>query len=130
MQTVGRQCFLPVRQAPWVGARVFFCEPPPPPASTRFPLGGGWFLDPAAQRLRVIVAVPGILVSPRRGLVGLAGVPAPSLRYGHSAFAVRPDPVVDRSNARAEPFGGLLLLLPALHLPGLAMAKLMLPIRA
>lgn len=92
--------------------------------------GGGWFLDPAAQRLRVIVAVPGILVSPRRGLVGLAGVPAPSLRYGHSAFAVRPDPVVDRSNARAEPFGGLLLPLPALHLPGLAMAKLMLPIRA
>ena len=30
--------FPPVRQAPQVGARVFFCEPPPPPASPRSPV--------------------------------------------------------------------------------------------
>ena len=33
-----RQRLPPVRQAPQVGARVFFCEPPPPPASPRSPV--------------------------------------------------------------------------------------------
>ncbi len=33
-----RQRLLPVRQAPQAGARVFFCEPPPPPASPRSPV--------------------------------------------------------------------------------------------
>ncbi|BAJ72117.1 hypothetical protein BLIF_1983 [Bifidobacterium longum subsp. infantis 157F] len=36
-QPVDRHRLLPVRQAPQVGAWVFFCEPPPPPASTRSP---------------------------------------------------------------------------------------------
>ena len=36
-QPVDQQGLLPVRQAPQVGAWVFFCEPPPPPASTRSP---------------------------------------------------------------------------------------------
>lgn len=48
------------------------------------------FLDPAAQRLRVIVAVPGIPASLRRGFVGLAGVPVPGSQRGH-AFHVRPE---------------------------------------
>ena len=46
------------------------------------------FLDPAAQRLRVIADVPGIPASSRRGLVGLAAflflgcnAAMPSLRY-------------------------------------------------
>ena len=69
------------------------------------------FLDAPAQRLRVIVAVPGIPASPRRGFVGLAGVPVPGSQRGHAAFPVRHDPVVDRSDACAEPFGGPLGLL-------------------
>lgn len=48
------------------------------------------FLDPAAQRLRVIVAVPGIPASPRHRFVGLAGVPVPGSQRGH-AFHVRPE---------------------------------------
>ena len=39
-QPVDQQGLLPVRQAPQVGAWVFFCEPPPPPASTRSPGSG------------------------------------------------------------------------------------------
>ena len=39
-QPVDQQGLLPVRQAPQVGAGVFFCEPPPPPASTRSPGSG------------------------------------------------------------------------------------------
>ena len=77
------------------------------------------FLDAPAQRLRVIVAVPGIPASPRRGFVGLAGVPVPGSQRGHAAFPVRHDPVVDRSDACAEPFGGPLGLLGLLLL-GLA----------
>ena len=63
-------------------------------------------LDPAAQRLRVIADGSGIPASPRRRLVGLAGVPVPGLQRGHAALTIRLDPVVDRSNAHAEPFGG------------------------
>ena len=37
-RTVDRQRLLPVRQVPQVGAWVFFCELPPPPASTRSPV--------------------------------------------------------------------------------------------
>ena len=43
--------------------------------------------------------------------VGLAGVPVPGSQRGHAAFPVRHDPVVDRSDACAEPFGGPLGLL-------------------
>lgn len=45
----------------------------------------------------------------------LRGVPVSGLQRGHSAFAVRLDPVVDRSDARAEPFGGPLLLHATRH---------------
>ena len=64
-------------------------------------------LDPAAQRLRVVVAVPGIPASTRcgRGLAVLRGVPVPGLQRGHAALPVRLDPVVDSSNAHAEPSG-------------------------
>ena len=74
-------------------------------------------LDPAAQRLRVVVAVPGIPASTRcgRGLAVLRGVPVPGLQRGHAALPVRLDPVVDSSNAHAEPSGGLLLLHAAQH---------------
>ena len=67
------------------------------------------------ERLRVITDGYGIPASPRRGLVGMTGVPVPGLQRGHSAFAVRLDPVVDRSDAHVEPFGGLLLLHAAQH---------------
>lgn len=71
-------------------------------------------LDPAAQRLRVVVAVPGIPASTRcgRGLAVLRGVPVPGLQRGHAALPVRLDPVVDSSNAHAEPSGGLLPRMP------------------
>ena len=72
-------------------------------------------LDPAAQRLRVIVAVPGIPASSRRGLVALASVPVPGLQRSHASFAVRLDSVVDRSDAHAELSGGLLLLHAVQH---------------
>ncbi len=42
------------------------------------------------------------------GLSALAGVPVLGSQRGHAALAVRPDPVADRSDARTEPFGGLL----------------------
>ena len=63
-------------------------------------------LDPAAQRLHVIADGLGIPASLRRSLVGLAGVPVLGLQRGHAALAIRLDPVVDSSNAHAEPFGG------------------------
>lgn len=87
MQTVGRQYLLPVRQAPRVGAQVFsaYLHHLPHQRVPRLR-----FLDPAAQRLRVIVAVPGIPASPRRRFVGLAGVPVPGSQRGH-AFHVRPE---------------------------------------
>lgn len=37
------------------------------------------------------------------------------MQCGHAALAVRPDPVVDRTDAHAESFGGPLLLQTAQH---------------
>lgn len=70
-------------------------------------------LGPAAQRLHVIADGSGIPASSRRRLVGLAGVPVPELQRGHTALAIRFDPVVDRADARAEPFGGPLPRMPS-----------------
>ena len=39
------------------------------------------------------------------------------LQRGHAALTVRPDPAMHRADARAEPFGGLLLLHAAQHRP-------------
>lgn len=69
-------------------------------------------LDPAAQRLHVIADGPGIPASSRRRLVGLAGVPASGLQRGHTALAIRPDPVADRSDAHTEQFSGPLPRMP------------------
>ena len=69
-------------------------------------------LDPAAQRLHVIADGPGIPASSRRRLVGLAVVPVFGPQRGHAALAIRLDPVVDRADARAEQFGGLLPRMP------------------
>ena len=89
-----------------------FLRPPPPPASTRPPAPTP---RPATQRLRVIADGSGVPASPRRWLVGLAGVPVPGSQRGHAALTVRLDPVVDRSDAHAELSGGLLLLHAAQH---------------
>lgn len=59
-------------------------------------------LDPAAQGL----GVAGVPIPSHRWLVGLAGVPVFGPRRGHTALAIRLDPVVDRSEAHTEPFGG------------------------
>lgn len=50
-----------------------------------------------------------------RRIAGLAGVPVFGPQRGHTALAMRLDPVVDRSEARAEPFGGPLPLHAARH---------------
>ena len=74
-------------------------------------------LDPTAQRLHVIAA-PGIRPAPRtdgRRFPALGGILVPGLQRGHAAPAVRPDPVVHRTNAHAKLFGGLLLLHAAQH---------------
>lgn len=75
-------------------------------------------LDPTAQRLHVIAAPPGIRPAPRtdgRRFPALGGILVPGLQRGHAAPAVRPDPVVHRTNAHAKLFGGLLLLHAAQH---------------
>ena len=65
-------------------------------------------LDPAARGL----GVAGVPIPSHRWPVGLAGVPVPGLQRGHAALAIRLDPVIDRADARAEPFGGLLPRMP------------------
>ena len=68
-------------------------------------------LDPAARGL----GVAGGSIPSHRWLVGLAGVPVFGPQRGHAALSIRPDPVADRSDARAEPFGGPLLPHAARH---------------
>lgn len=75
------------------------------------------FLDPAAQSLRVIIIGCGRPAAGVRGLIALRGVPVFGLQRGHAALAVRPDPAMHRADARAEPFGGPLLLHAAQHRP-------------
>ena len=106
---VDQQRLLPVRQAPQIGAWVFFYDLHHLPRRRVLQLQ---LLDPATQRLRVIADGSGVPASPRRWLVGLAGVPVLGSQRGHAALAVRPDPVADRSDARTEPFGGLLPRMP------------------
>lgn len=65
-------------------------------------------LDPAARGL----GVAGGSIPSHRWLVGLAGVPVFGPQRGHAALAIRPDPVADRADARAEPFGGPLPRMP------------------
>lgn len=65
-------------------------------------------LDPAARGL----GVAGVPIPSHRWPVGLAGVPVLGPQRGHAALAIRPEPVADRSDARAEPFGGLLPRMP------------------
>ena len=59
-------------------------------------------LDPPAQGL----GVAGVPIPSHRWLVGLAGVPVFGPQRGHTALTIRLDPVADRVDARAEPFGG------------------------
>ena len=73
------------------------------------------FLDPAAQRLRVIIIGCGRPAAGVRGLIALRGGPVFGLQRGHAAPAVRPDPAMHRADAHAELFGGLLLLHAAQH---------------
>ena len=75
------------------------------------------FLDPAAQSLRVIIIGCGRPATGVSGLIALRGVPVFGLQRGHAALAVRPDPAMHRAYARAELFGGLLLLHAARHRP-------------
>lgn len=65
-------------------------------------------LDPASRGL----GVAGIPIPSHRWLVGLAGVPVFGPQRGHTALSIRPDPVADRADARAEPFGGPLPRMP------------------
>ena len=65
-------------------------------------------LDPAARGL----GVAGVSIPSHRWLVGLAGVPVFGPQRGHAALAIRLDPVADRSDARAERFGGPLPRIP------------------
>lgn len=65
-------------------------------------------LDPAARGL----GVAGVPIPSHRWPVGLAGVPVLGPQRGHAALAIRPEPVADRSDARAEPFGGPLPRMP------------------
>lgn len=108
--------FPPVRQAPQAGARVLSCDLHHLPHHRVLRLR---FLDPAAQRLRVVVAVPCIPVSPRRGRgpAVLRGVPVPGLQRGHAAPAACPGPVADGADAHAEFPGGLLPPHAARHQP-------------
>ena len=73
------------------------------------------FLDPATQRLRVIIIGCGRPATGVSGLIALRGVPVFGLQRGHAALAVRPDPAMHRADARAELFGGPLLLHAAQH---------------
>ncbi|WP_447532875.1 hypothetical protein [Bifidobacterium breve] len=63
-------------------------------------------LGPATQRLRVIADGSGVPSSPRRRLVGLAGVPVPGPQRGHSTLYAparswtAPTPAPSRSAAR------------------------------
>ena len=66
-------------------------------------------LDPPARGLSVV----GVPIPSHRWLVGLAGVPVFGPQRGHAALAIRPDPVVDRVEARAEPSGGPLPRMPS-----------------
>ena len=113
-QPVDQHRLLPVRQAPQVGAWVFFYDLHHLPHQRVLQLQ---LLDPTAQRLHVIAA-PGIRPAPRtdgRRFPALGGILVPGLQRGHAAPAVRPDPVVHRTNAHAKLFGGLLLLHAAQH---------------
>ncbi len=65
-------------------------------------------LDPSAQGL----GVAGVSIPSHRWLVVLAGVPVFGPQRGHTALAMRLDPVADRSEARAEQFGGPLPRMP------------------
>ena len=113
-QPVDRHRLLPVRQAPQVGAWAFSASLHHLPHQRVLQLQ---LLDPTAQRLHVIAA-PGIRPAPRtdgRRFPALGGILVPGLQRGHAAPAVRPDPVVHRTNAHAKLFGGLLLLHAAQH---------------
>ena len=70
-------------------------------------------LDPATQRLRVIIIGCGRPATGVSGLIALRGVPVLGPQRGHAALAVRLDPVIDRCGARAEPFGGPLPRMPS-----------------
>ena len=65
-------------------------------------------LDPPVQGL----GVAGVPIPSHRWLVGLAGVPVFGPQRGYTALAIRPDLVADRSEARAEQFGGPLPRMP------------------
>lgn len=65
-------------------------------------------LDPAARGL----GVAGVPIPSHRWPVGLAGVPVFGPQRGHTALAIRPDPVADRSEAHTEQFGGPLPRIP------------------
>lgn len=93
----------PVRQAPRIGARVFSRDlrhlPHQRVLQPRL-------LGPATRRLRVIADGSGVPASPRRRLVGLAGVPVPGPQRGHSTLYAparswtAPTPAPSRSAAR------------------------------
>ena len=68
-------------------------------------------LDPAARGL----GVAGVPIPSHRWLVVLAGVPVFGPQRGHTALAMRLDPVADRSEARAEQLSDLLLLHATRH---------------
>ncbi|WP_430492419.1 hypothetical protein ACK2E9_07460 [Bifidobacterium catenulatum] len=68
-------------------------------------------LNPPAQRL----GVADVPIPSHRWLVDLAGVPVFGPQRGHTALAMRLDPVVDRSEAHTEPFSGLFLLHATRH---------------
>ena len=70
---------------------------------------------PCGQSLRVIIIGCGRPATGVSGLIALRGVPVFGLQRGHAALAVRPDPAMHRADARAELFGGLLLLHAAQH---------------
>ena len=93
----------PVRQAPRIGAWVFFCDLRHLPHQRVL---RPRLLDPATRRLRVIADGSGVPASPWRWLVVLAGVPVPGPQRGHSTLYAparswtAPTPAPSRSAAR------------------------------
>ena len=105
-QPVDQQGLLPVRQAPQVGAGVFFTTS----ATSRINAFSSSSSSTLRRKASVIIIGCGRPATGVSGLIALRGVPVFGLQRGHAALAVRPDPAMHRADAHAELFGGLLLL--------------------
>lgn len=109
---VDQNRFLPVRQAPQVGAGVFLRRPPPPPHQRVLQL------QLATLRATLHVVAIGIDAPAERHagrFAILRGVPVLGNQSSHSALAVHLDPMVHGVRTHAELTGGLFLPHAAQH---------------